>query len=166
VVALALALAVGLGGSAYGEETDDRHVSEPEVVLPAPPRAENLIPVYVAANSTNQFLLDGASLRVEGNGVILYTIVIKSPGATTTVNFEGVRCSDWQRRIFALGRSDGTWSRARSSAWGKIGGSGPNGYPYVLYRNYFCRDGVPLRTGAEGIEALKRGEVSNISPGS
>jgi hypothetical protein len=116
--------------------------------------------VYVAPNSTNRFYVDGASLSVGAAGLIRYTIIIKSPSGASTVNFEGMRCPDWLRVLYAFGQSDGAWTRARNPEWKPIGGSGPNGYQYVLYRHYFCPEGVPVRDAAQATAVLKRGADS------
>lgn len=129
---------------------------KPEVVLPPAPQAADLIPLYVAPNSVNAFFIDSKSLTVQPGGYIHYTVVIKSPAGASTVNFEGMKCPGWERRIHASGRSDGTWSRARGDAWGPVGGSGPNGYPYVLYRDHFCADGVPILDAEQGNASLRR----------
>lgn len=138
----------------------DKTEASVDVQLPPLPRPANLIPLYVAPNSTNRFYVDGASLSVGPPGLIRYAIVVKSPSGASTVNFEGMRCSDWQRALYAFGQSDGTWTKARNSEWTPIGGSGPNGYQYVLHRHYFCPEGVPVRDAAEAVAALRRGTDS------
>jgi hypothetical protein len=138
------------------EDEAETRVPEPELALPPAPISSNLIPLYVAPNSINTFFIDGKSLSVQAGGFIRYTIVIKSPAGASTVNFEGMRCPGWERRIHASGRPDGSWSKARGDAWSPIGGSGPNGYAYVLYRYHFCPDGVPIGNVAEGIDSLRR----------
>lgn len=133
-----------------------------DVQLPPLPQPANLIPVYVAPNSTNRFYVDGASLSVGTGGLIRYAVVIKSPSGASTVNFEGMRCPDWLRVLYAFGQSDGTWAKSRNSEWKPIGGSGPNGYQYVLYRYYFCPEGVPVRDAAQAAAVLQRGADSAI----
>jgi len=135
----------------------DKPETPVDVQLPPLPQPAALIPLYVAPNSTNRFFVDEASLSVGTGGLIRYTMVVKSPSGATTVNFEGMRCPDWLRVVYAFGQADGTWRKARNSEWGPIGGSGPNGYQYVLYRHYLCPDGVPVRDAAEAVTALRRG---------
>lgn len=144
----------------WAAEEGDRTENSANVELPPLPQAANLIPVYVAPNSTNRFYIDGASLSVAAAGLIRYTIVIKSPSGASTVNFEGMRCPDWLRVLYAFGQSDGTWKRARNSEWKPIGGSGPNGYQYVLYRHHFCPEGVPVRDAGQAAAVLQRGADS------
>ena len=143
-------------------EGGDKAETSTDVQLPPLPQPANLIPVYVAPNSTNRFYVDGASLSVGSGGLIRYAIVIKSPSGASTVNFEGMRCPDWLRVLYAFGQSDGTWAKARNSEWKPIGGSGPNGYQYVLYRHYFCPEGIPVRDAAQAATLLRRGADSSI----
>lgn len=145
----------------WAAEEGEKTETSANVELPPLPQPGNLIPVYVAPNSTNRFYVDGASLSVATAGLIRYTIVIKSPSGASTVNFEGMRCPDWLRVLYAFGQSDGTWTRARNSEWKPIGGSGPNGYQYVLYRHYFCPEGVPVRDAAQAAAVLRRGAESS-----
>lgn len=141
-------------------EEGDKPERPVDVQLPPLPQAVDLIPLYVAPNSTNRFFVDGASMSVDTGGLIRYTMVIKSPSGATTINFEGMRCPDLQRAVYAFGQADGTWTKARNSEWGPIGGSGPNGYQYVLYRHYLCPDGVPVGDAAQAVTALRRGAQS------
>lgn len=141
---------------------------EVEVALPAMPEAKSLIEVYVSAASTNHFFVDPASLSVGEDGVVRYVVSVKSPSGASSVNFEGMRCDSRERRLYAFGRGDNTWSRARNSAWTRISNAGANRYPYVLMREYFCPGGVAIRNAAEGLDALKRGghPAAQSSPGS
>jgi hypothetical protein len=158
VAATCVCMAVmGAPRAADGPEDEvETRLPEPELVLPPAPVSSNLIPLYVAPNTVNAFFIDGKSLSVQAGGFIRYTIVIRSPAGASTVNFEGMRCPGWERKIHASGRPDGNWSKARGDTWSPIGGSGPNGYPYVLYRYHFCADGVPIHDAAEGIASLRR----------
>lgn len=157
VAAACVSMAATPPCAAAGPEDEvETRLPEPELVLPSAPASSNLIPFYVAPNSINAFFIDGKSLSVQAGGFIRYTIVIKSPAGASTINFEGMMCPGWQRKIHASGRPDGEWSKARGDAWSPIGGSGPNGYAYVLYRYHFCSDGVPIRNAAEGIDSLRR----------
>lgn len=142
--------------------------SEVEPELPAFPAGEGLVEFYVTAASTNRFFVDGASLTLGSDGVVRYVVSVKSPSGATSTSFEGMRCDARERRIYAFGRADHTWSRAKSSNWVKISNAGPNRYAWTLMRDYFCPDGVAIRSAAEGVNALRRGGHPDVgrTPGS
>ena len=130
---------------------------EIEVQLPAFPDEANLIPFTVSAATDNKFLIDANSLSVGADEVIRYTLVVVSSAGARNISYEGMRCSTVERRIYALGRPDQTWSKARTSKWSKIQGGANN--PHVeLYRNFFCTVGAkPIRNAGDAREVLRRG---------
>jgi len=105
------------------EEDEDRGTKrwqEKAVDLPAAPLPENLLPLYVSAATDNDFFVDVVSLTVGPDGVVRYVLVIQSAGGARNVSFEGLRCETRERRVYALGRLDGTWSRSRNESWQRI----------------------------------------------
>ena len=96
-------------------------------------------------------------LTVGPDDAVRYTVVIRSAAGASTVNVEGIRCDARERKLYAFGRPDSTWSPAKSPTWTRITNVGPGSYQYVLLREYFCPGGISIRDAAEGIDALKRG---------
>lgn len=141
----------------HSDDEMDKPWAEAAAPLPDPPKPENLIEFYVAANTTNRFFIDRASLTVGPDDAVRYTVVIRSAAGASTVNVEGIRCDARERKLYAFGRPDSTWSPAKSPAWTRITNAGAGGYRYVLLREYFCPGGISIRDAAEGIDALKRG---------
>lgn len=142
----------------YGEHfEEEKPWDELEVSLPEYPRTENLIEFYVSAATPNRFFIDGKSLSVGADGVVRYVAVVKTRGGATNVSFEGIRCEAKQRRLYAFGRGDGAWGKARTKDWTDIRPGDPSGYAAVLYREYFCPDGTPIYRAEEGGAALRRG---------
>jgi hypothetical protein len=139
----------------YGEYfEEEKPWVEVEAVLPEYPRPENLIQVYVSAVASNIFLVDAKSLSAGEDGVVRYAIVIKASGGATNVSFEGVRCKTKEQRLYALGRGDNSWAKARTKNWTDIR---PGSYQAVLYREYFCPRGAAIYKAEEGVDALRRG---------
>ena len=58
--------------------------------------------------------VDEASVHYGSDDVIRYTMVIVSPSGARNVTFEGMRCETGERRLYAFGRADGSWSRAKT----------------------------------------------------
>jgi hypothetical protein len=136
--------------------------AEKELLLPAFPQQENLIEFYAGEMTSNHFLIDPMSLSVDKEGVVHYTMVIKTSGGSTNINYESIRCDLKQVRLHATGRSDGIWSRARVSEWRDIENKIVNRQHAELSRNFFCPGSRPLNSAAEGVDALRRGRHPDV----
>jgi len=131
---------------------------EEETILPVFPRSENLLPIYVSEMSAHRFMVDGASLQVGKDRVVRYVLVVQTSGGATNISFEGIRCETREYRIYASGRSDGQWARARLSKWSPIENKPVNRHHAALSRDLFCPNGVAIDSVEEGRDALRRGK--------
>jgi len=138
-------------------EPETERVDE-AIVLPAYPNDADLIEFYVSATATNRFFVDGNSLSVGKDGVVRYTLVIKTAGGATNVDYEGIRCASREFRIYATGRADGSWLPNRSTDWRLIENRDVNRYHAALNREFLCPIGNPIQTAEEGRNALRRGK--------
>lgn len=141
----------------YDPDGEQRPAPEAEVELPAFPQSENLVPFTVSATTNNQFLIDSASLSVGSDGVIRYALVIISPSGARNVSYEGMKCATGERRLYALGRSDETWARARNDRWVRITNSTLNRHHAALFSEYFCPITVVQQTPEQMLDTLRRG---------
>ncbi len=141
----------------YDPDGEQRPAPEAEVELPAFPRSENLVPFTVSATTNNQFLIDSAALSVGSDGVTRYTLVIVSPSGARNVSYEGMKCATGERRLYALGRADETWARARNDRWARITNSTLNRHHAALFSEYFCPITVIQQTPEQMLETLRRG---------
>lgn len=158
---------IGIAGRSsaglFGPSEDEKTV-EPEVSPPAYPLDENLIPFHVRAADPNRYFVDAASLAVAPDGMVLVAVVVRSPQGATTLRFEGLRCAAGQRKIYAIGGPERTWTKPRTVEWAPIG-SGVSGlHERVLAREYLCPNGSGIRTVAEGLQALRRGGHESVGP--
>ncbi|SDI20780.1 CNP1-like family protein [Propionivibrio dicarboxylicus] len=128
--------------------------------MPAYPKQGSLIAFPVGIRTDITFLIDGETLSVGKDGVIRYVLVIVSAQGARNVSFEGMRCQTGERRLYATGRSDGTWSMARSDQWVKVRGS-RSSHHVELFLNYFCTIGAPAIVTPEAARRvlLKGGAV-------
>ncbi|HMW17088.1 MAG TPA: CNP1-like family protein [Accumulibacter sp.] len=147
----------GKGTSFDGERETAVAPDSEEVVLPPFPKAENLIPFVVSAPTRNQFFIDGDSLTVDGDDLIRYALVIRSPAGVENVFYEAIRCSTGERRLYATGRSDGTWAPARGKPWNRIRENSLNRHHAALYLEYFCPVGIVVGDADNLRRALRRG---------
>lgn len=130
---------------------------EIEAQLPPYPKDENLLPLFVSAATDNHFFVDSASISVGTDGVVRYTLIIKSPAGAANVSFEGIRCNSHERRLYAFGRKEGSWSRARSANWEPIRYQDRNRQHHVLHDDFFCPGGIIVKDPQEAVDLLKRG---------
>ena len=125
--------------------------------LPPYPQTENLIEFNVSSATRNRHYVDAASISVGTDKVVRYTVVIESAGGAKNVSFEGMRCATGERRLYAYGRPDGSWSKARSAGWQDIKFRSLLSYHKALYEDHFCPDGINVRDPAAAVRNLKRG---------
>ena len=163
-VALGLCLASLAWAADVDEDPDEEKAwKEAEVVLPAFPEEADLLPFPVGPRNNMRFMVDGKSISIGADDVIRYTLVVVSSQGARNISFEGIRCETAERRTYAFGRQDGTWSKARSDQWRKISGGATNQY-VVLYAQYFCAMGLPLIAGPERYRVVLRQGGVGIPP--
>ena len=156
VVLLAAAGAAGAQPTDWERQQKEGAWREREVVLPAYPTPEALIPFFVSATTESDFLVDGASLSVADDGVVRYALVARSRQGAQTVTYEGIRCSTGEYRIYATG-AGGQWTPLKAP-WRKIEPRSTQRWHNALHKEYFCPLGNPIRDAAEGVDALRRGD--------
>lgn len=139
----------------FDSEFEEKPWAEIEVQLPAFPDKENLIPFRVGAITDTKYLVDSNSLSVGSDGVVRFTLVVISSTGAQNISYEGLHCGTAERRFYAFGRADRTWSKARSNQWVKIQGTS-NNYHAELYYNYFCPIGAASVTRADDARRVLR----------
>lgn len=141
----------------FDEEYETRQWQEIELVLPAAPQQDSMLPFYVSAANSNRFFVDSASLSVGADGVVRYVLVVETSGGARNVTYEGMRCETRERRIYASGRRDGAWSKSRNNEWERIRDIAPARQHAALFLDYFCPGGVIVTDVAEALDALRKG---------
>jgi hypothetical protein len=159
-----MALAAALGGCDTKGKTDweSKHDvlldkdADPLPPPPAFPTSRSLLPVEVQPGSAYRFFIDGATLSVDPKaGVVLYTLVARSPSGVDNVTYEAIRCASAEYRVYYLGHADGKWG-GRSGSWAAIVQARPV-HLRPLYRDYFCPQSNLVRDADEGRMALRQG---------
>lgn len=133
--------------SAFEEAYDDEAKPwvEVQTQLPAPPNAATLRSFAVSGATQYRFEIDPKSLTIGTDGVFRYTLVATSPSGVRNVSYEGIRCEKGEKKTYAIGRSDGTWVRARNAAWTPIEDVNLNRQHAALEKEYFCPEGYAAR---------------------
>ncbi len=137
-----------LAQAAEKEQDSNKEWQETSWQLPAAPQAENLLPFY--ASSSQSFSLDAKSLSVASDGSIRYSLISTSTGGAKNISYEGIRCQTAEKKLYAFGRPDGSWSASRRDQWEMISDTGVNKQHSILLYDYFC-EGKTIAGKAEQI---------------
>ena len=158
---LACLLATGAAAQWWLFESDfddeRKQWKEIEAQLPAYPKAENLLAIYAGAATPHKFFVDAPSISVGEDGVVRYSLIVKTAGGATNVSFEGIRCDMRQQKLYAIGHANGAWTRARNPEWRRIENQEVNRHHNLLYAEYLCPDKAPVKTAQQAIDAIKYG---------
>jgi hypothetical protein len=141
--------------SDYDEEK--KPWKEIEALLPGAPKQENLIPFDPGGSASHRFYIDAPSLSVGEDGVVRYTLVIRTSGGATNTTFEGIRCATQEQKVYAVGHQDGAWVRARDPRWKRIEARGVNSHHGVLYLDFMCPERhVRMVTAKQILASLRK----------
>ena len=139
------------------EFENDKPWVELAAQLPPVPKAENLVEFNVSSATRNRHFIDTASISVGEDKVVRYTVVIDAAGGARNIAFEGLRCETAERRLYAYGHPDGTWSKARNAGWEGIKLRSLLSYHKALYEDHFCPDGINVQEASQAVRSLQRG---------
>lgn len=129
---------------------------ESAINLPAAPKKENLLSFYVSPTATIDFAIDAKSVSVDKDGVVRYTLVAISRAGATNISYEGIRCQSAEKKLYAFGQPDGSWSRARRDSWDVIRENNANRQHATLALEYFCDGGTIAGKAETIVERLRR----------
>lgn len=143
-------------------DVEDYVWKEDGSTVPDYPKESDLVEVSGSPAYKNyQYLIDVETLQVGADGVIRYSVIIRSPSGADNSFYEGIRCTSGEMKTYAYGitdmddkkkfisKSDPRWRLASSSS---VTGYGP-----IFIANYLC--------GFNG-KNLKRNEIiKNIKYG-
>jgi hypothetical protein len=127
----------------YGEEgwakfKEGPKWQEQDVVLPAYPRADNLIEVPLSLRDFPFTLwIDSASLDVGEDRVVRYTGVLRSEAGAENVFYEGIHCAKKEYQQYAYG-SGGEFQPLQRPQWRRIRPAGQDRFRAVLMDGLLC----------------------------
>jgi hypothetical protein len=147
--------ALSVPALSWADDDANKPPAEIDWQLPAAPAAADLMPFFQSPITKQTFAIDAKSLSVDKDGVIRYTIVGTSTGGAKNVSYEGIRCSTFEKRLYALGHADGTWVKARDSEWQPIPTSGTNKQHEDLALNYLCDGTTIAGTASQIVQNLR-----------
>lgn len=144
------------------EFESDKPWVEQMTQLPAYPEAKNLLAFDAGAVTSNQYLVDITSIKIGQDEVIRFTLVVKSSANVMNVSYEGIRCATNERKLYALGRDDKTWTQPRVSEWQKLDLVRQYYAQRELAKNIFCPHRQIVSNTEDAVQALKSGWHRNI----
>jgi hypothetical protein len=128
--------------AATAQETSDKATKtwiDSPVQFPAAPVTENLLRFY--SNDNQSFFIDSKSISIVDDGSLRFTLVSTSQSGAKNVSYEGLRCDSYEKRLFAFGRADGSWSPSRRNEWDEINNKGINKQHSSLAWDFVCEAG-------------------------
>lgn len=130
--------------------------------LPPYPDLSKLIPLTVQTSTDYQHAVDPESISIGDDGVVRFTLVSRSSSGAMNISYEGIRCETNERKLYAIGRDDKTWSKPRVSKWQSLDFVKQFYAHRELSKNLLCPDKHPVRTKEEAINVLKTGKNPSI----
>ncbi|HKU70195.1 MAG TPA: CNP1-like family protein [Burkholderiales bacterium] len=155
-------------GSDFESDFDEnkKDWKEIEAKIPAYPKNEDLVAFGGGPASGHRFFLDAKSLSIGSDGVVRYTLIIKTAGGATNVSYEGIRCETHEQKYYAVGQTNGSWTRARNPAWRPIRALEVNRQHSVLYNDYLCDGGtykgIPASSVRQILQGMKYGQPQKV----
>ena len=128
---------------------------EDSLNLPDYPAENRLVRIpALSGNFPYDVLVDTGSLGRGNDGVVRYTVVVRSHAGAENISYEGLRCGERTFRRFAYGYG-GKWQLAGAGNWRHVEQGGMNHYRYVLYREYLCDPTDPFMKTSEMIQRMR-----------
>lgn len=107
------------------------------------PEESDLVEVSGSSAYRNyQYLIDVESVQVGADGVVRYSLVIRSSSGSDNAFFEGIRCISNEIKTYAYGAADMDDKKKFvpriKPGWKKASSSGVRGYSETFIINYLC----------------------------
>jgi hypothetical protein len=134
------------------EQERRRGIVEGEVKLPPYFKESDLMEFDVTRASSMRFYIDRASISVDKDLVVRYTLVARGSQGGENVSYEGIHCAGATYKVYARGHRDGSWKLVNQD-WRPAN----NIWTRVLRGEFFCPNRRAIFTAAEGVDALRRG---------
>lgn len=121
--------------------------------VPAYPLESNLLEFTVTQPGAKfRFFIDSESIETgKSDGVVRYTLVIRSRKGSDNVMFEAMHCSAKQYKTFAFGTRQKKFRAVRKPRWRAIPSNIAKNYRKELWDFYLCKGEVRLTRNREQI---------------
>ena len=140
------------------DHIEEQEWEEAESKLPPFPLDENLVDLGLDyPGSSFSYFVDSKSLERGSDGVIRYTIVIRSTSGASNVMFEGMYCNEKTYKTYGYSTGKGKFRAARNPKWRPIREIGSKPYRNDMWKHYFCfaENELGARDAEEILRAIK-----------
>lgn len=145
-------------GGSPSEEEDKPRWQEQRADLPAYPDARHYIQVPLdLAGSALQMFIDEPALSVGADGVVRYTLLLRSSRGSENLFYEGIRCATREWRSYAYGASAGKWQALGDTPWRVLRDQGVERYRLELYQYYLCDPAIGPRSRDDMVRRMRYG---------
>ncbi|MCP3848865.1 MAG: hypothetical protein GY694_01315 [Gammaproteobacteria bacterium] len=149
--------------NAENEGVEDYIWKEGGSFLPPYPQDSDLLEVAGPPSYQNyQYLIDGKTLSIGDDGVVRYSLVIRSTNGSDNVMFDGLRCTNRQIKNYAYGSTDMDGNKKfierQDASWKPFRSTGVMGYGPIFMSSYFCNFDGALLSRHEIIQNIKYGK--------
>jgi hypothetical protein len=123
----------------------------------------SMIEFYVSPTTTNRFSIDASSIAVDQGRMVRFALLVTSRSGARNVSYEAIRCDRRERKLLALGRTDGSWSITADSPWRPIAINDSVNRQHLELFNRLCAGGA---VAAQKPQALRERllETPTIGP--
>lgn len=111
---------------------------------------KSYVDFYTSAPFTFVIELDSISIPPGEEKEIRYALKASSKEGAINISYEGIRCANRQKILYAIGREDGQWTRVSEPKWSAIAKTRANQQQTILANEYFC-DGKDLSGSLQSI---------------
>lgn len=126
--------------------------------LPPYPDGKRYVPVPLdLAGSDLEMFIDEPALSVGEDGVVRYTVLLRSPRGSENLFHEGIRCATREWRSYAYGTSAGRWQALGETPWRLLRDQGVERYRLELYNYYLCDPAVGPRPRDDMLRRMRYG---------
>ncbi len=135
--------------------------------LPPYPQEDDLAAFNVdLPGSPFTYLLDERHLSVGEDGVVRYTLVIRSKSGAWNVSHEGMRCNVREIKVYAYGGGRGVLKAMKHPQWERMNINDPTRYHMDLREFYLCPpDQTEPNSKEEIVRLLHTAPRRNDAPG-
>lgn len=138
---------------------ENEYVNLPETSTPS-----DWLKFKVKQLGRHEYAIDPNSVSQGGDGIVRYSVLIRTTGGVDNVSYEGIRCVTGEWKMYATGRDNGGWSRSPGPVWRPISEVGLNAVRFTLFKDYVCdRDGVPFRNAQVVIARIRESNGGLLS---
>jgi hypothetical protein len=146
--------------------TKDVPPENPDINLPATSLPDEWLSFKVRNLALHRFAIAPNSVTKGSDGIVRYTLLVRTAGGVDNVTYEGMRCATKTWKLYAIGRDNGEWSRLPDPVWRPITLASLNAARFSLSKDYICvGDGVQsydAKTISARIRASNEGSLDRM----